>query len=106
MVAGATGIDLFLLCVAADDGVMPQTREHVRVLRALGVDHGVIAITKRDLGPPPPLEGLPDVEVVEVSARSNEGMDRLRAALDRAAGSTQGRNVDPHAAGVLHVDRV
>src|SRR5438067_3134926 len=45
MVAGATGIDLFLLCVAADDGVMPQTREHVAVLRALGVGTGVVAIT-------------------------------------------------------------
>src|SRR5919197_264842 len=46
MVAGATGIDLFLLVVAADDGVMPQTREHVAALRGLGVDHGVVAITK------------------------------------------------------------
>src|SRR3990170_1368123 len=40
MVAGATGIDLFLMVVAADDGVMPQTREHARVLRALGVSVG------------------------------------------------------------------
>src|ERR687887_921765 len=45
MVAGATGIDLFLLVVAADDGVMPQTREHLAVLRGLGVDGGVVAIT-------------------------------------------------------------
>jgi selenocysteine-specific elongation factor len=105
MVAGATGIDLFLLCVAADDGVMPQTLEHVRVLRALGVSRGVIAITKRDLGPPPPLEGLPDVEVVEVSARSNEGVGRLRAALDRAAERTSGRYSDKKCA-TLHVDRV
>src|SRR5438309_6774934 len=48
MVAGATGIDLFLLVVAADDGVMPQTREHVAVLEALGVPAGVIAVTKAD----------------------------------------------------------
>ncbi len=52
MVAGATGIDLFLLCVAADDGVMPQTREHIAVLRALGVKRGVVAITKSDLSRP------------------------------------------------------
>src|SRR5918993_3721300 len=49
MVAGASGIDLFLLCVAADDGVMPQTREHAAVLRQLGVGHGVVAVTKADL---------------------------------------------------------
>jgi Elongation factor Tu GTP binding domain len=50
MVAGASGIDLFLLCVAADDGVMPQTREHLTVLRGLGVRPGVVAITKADAG--------------------------------------------------------
>ena len=49
MVAGATGVDLFLLVVAADDGVMPQTVEHAAVLRALGVRAGVVAITKSDL---------------------------------------------------------
>ncbi len=51
MVAGATGVDLFLLVVAADDGVMPQTREHVRVLEALGVPAGVVAVTKSDAVP-------------------------------------------------------
>src|SRR5215213_2174861 len=49
MVAGASGVDVFLLCVAADDGVMPQTREHMTVLRQLGVREGVVAITKADL---------------------------------------------------------
>src|SRR6187200_1237809 len=49
MVAGATGIDLFLLVVAADDGPMPQTREHLAVLELLGVPAGAIALTKRDL---------------------------------------------------------
>src|SRR5690348_3848703 len=52
MVAGASGIDLYLLCVAADDGVMPQTREHMAVLRGLGVSEGVVAITKSDIGEP------------------------------------------------------
>src|SRR2546430_10839517 len=50
MVAGASGVDMFLLCVAADDGGMPQTREHMTVLRQLGVTDGVVAITKSDLG--------------------------------------------------------
>jgi small GTP-binding protein len=52
MVSGASGIDLYLLVVAADDGVMPQTLEHVRVLQALGVEHGVVAVTKADLADP------------------------------------------------------
>src|SRR3954464_1593363 len=52
MVAGASGIDMYLLCVAADDGVMPQTHEHMTVLRQLGVQAGVVAITKADVMDP------------------------------------------------------
>ena len=52
MVSGATGIDLFLMTIAADDGVMPQTREHAAVLQALGVKTGVVAVTKADLADP------------------------------------------------------
>src|SRR5205809_7827971 len=49
MLAGATGIDLALLVVAADDSVMPQTREHLEILRLLRLRHGIIALTKADL---------------------------------------------------------
>jgi len=49
MLAGATGIDMFMLVIAADEGVMPQTREHIDILRLLGVDRGLIALTKIDL---------------------------------------------------------
>src|ERR1700731_1906247 len=49
MLAGATGIDLAVLVVAADDSVMPQTREHLEILRLLGLRHGVVALTKTDL---------------------------------------------------------
>src|SRR5205823_4718696 len=49
MLAGATGIDLAVLVVAADDSVMPQTREHLEILRLLGLRHGVVALTKADL---------------------------------------------------------
>src|SRR5213078_1153935 len=49
MLAGATGIDLAVLVVAADDSIMPQTREHLEILRLLGLKHGVIALTKADL---------------------------------------------------------
>ena len=109
MVAGATGIDLYLMTVAADDGVMPQTREHAAVLRALGVKTGVIAVTKSDLGDPEiamleASELLPGAEVVAVSARTGEGLDELRAALDRAAGSVNSR-ADAGGPARLHVDR-
>src|SRR6476619_7368598 len=49
MLAGATGIDLAMLVIAADDSVMPQTREHLEILQLLGLKHGVIALTKSDL---------------------------------------------------------
>jgi selenocysteine-specific elongation factor len=109
MVAGATGIDLYLMVVAADDGVMPQTREHAAVLEALGVDVGVVAVTKADLADPgraaaEAAELLPGAEVVPVSARTGAGLDELRAALERAAAGVAGRG---GAGGGLrlHVDR-
>ncbi|HEX5622142.1 MAG TPA: selenocysteine-specific translation elongation factor [Solirubrobacteraceae bacterium] len=124
MVAGATGIDLYLMTIAADDGVMPQTREHATVLAALGVDVGVVAITKADLAEPDvaadeAAELLPGAEIVAVSAKTGAGLDELRAALDRAAarvpGRAESRAAAPGAAESpaaapaalrLHVDRV
>ena len=96
MVAGATGIDLFLMTIAADDGVMPQTREHAAVLAALDIGVGVVAITKSDVADPARAaaqarELLPGVEVVAVSARRGDGLDELRAAVDRAAAGLPGR---------------
>jgi selenocysteine-specific elongation factor len=109
MVSGATGIDLYLMVVAADDGVMPQTREHATVLAALGVESGVVAVTKADLADPAraaaeAAELLPGADVVAVSARTGEGLEALRAALERASPVT----AVPDAAGGprLHVDRV
>ena len=52
MLAGAGGIDLALLVVAADDGIMPQTREHLAILDLLGVSRGIVALTKADLAGP------------------------------------------------------
>src|SRR5207248_6588826 len=96
MVAGATGIDLYLMTVAADDGVMPQTREHATVLRALGVDSGVVAVTKSDLADPEVAmieasDLLGGSEAVAVSARTGAGLDELRAALERAVASLASR---------------
>ena len=110
MVAGATGIDLFLMTVAADDGVMPQTREHAAVLEALGVRTGVVAVTKSDLADPDlalleASELLPGAEAVAVSARAGEGLAALRAALDRAAANVASR-AEADSPARLHVDRV
>ncbi|HEY8867267.1 MAG TPA: GTP-binding protein, partial [Solirubrobacteraceae bacterium] len=115
MVAGATGIDLYLMTIAADDGVMPQTREHAAVLRGLGVEAGVVAVTKSDLLDPARAGEeaaalLPGADVVAVSARTGAGLDELRAALDRVATGVPSRaaddgGADPGAAR-LHVDRV
>src|SRR3982750_1358450 len=63
MLAGATGIDIALLVVAADDSVMPQTREHLEILKLLGLRHGVIALTKCDL------VDETSLEVVELEVR-------------------------------------
>ena len=98
MVAGATGIDVALVVVAADEGVMPQTREHLDILRMLDVPAAVLALTKSDLVDPEWLElaaddlrahvdGTPfrDAPVIPVSARTGEGLDALRRALADAA---------------------
>jgi len=114
MVAGATGIDLYLMCVAADDGVMPQTFEHAAVLAGLGVREGVVAVTKADLrdgagvasASEQAAELLPGAEIVAVSARARTGLDALRGALDRCAARLTGRAALPDGgAPVLHVDR-
>ncbi|HEX7300051.1 MAG TPA: selenocysteine-specific translation elongation factor [Solirubrobacteraceae bacterium] len=113
MVAGATGIDLFLMVIAADDGVMPQTVEHAAVLRALGVTSGVVAVTKADAADPSYaaaeaaelMEPWARVEVVACSGRTGAGVDDVRAALDRAAAPLRGRGDEPDAP-ILHVDRV
>jgi selenocysteine-specific elongation factor len=98
MLAGATGIDFVLLVVAADDGIMPQTQEHLAIVDLLGIRHGVVALTKADLADEPrradvaseiagalSTTGLADAEIIPVSTASGEGIDALRAALVAAA---------------------
>ncbi len=110
MVAGATGIDLYLMTIAADDAVMPQTLEHAAVLRALAVTRGVVAVTKSDLADPQRAlrqarELLPSASAfVSVSARTGAGLDQLRAALDEAAAAARSRASDGDPAR-LHIDR-
>ena len=107
MVAGATGVDLALLVVAADEGVMPQTREHLAILSLLGVRAGVVALTKCDLVEEEwlelveaevrgALEGSPlaDAAIVPVSAHTGAGLDSLRGALAAAARTIPATTVD------------
>jgi len=109
MVAGATGVDLYLMTIAADDGVMPQTLEHAAVLRALNIRHGVVAVTKSDLADPElamleASELLPEAEVVAVCARTGTGLDALRKAIEQVAVALGRRSAEPGGAR-LHVDR-
>ena len=109
MVAGASGIDMYLMCVAADDGVMPQTREHAAVLRHLGVEAGVVAVTKADAADPAPAAAeaaqlLPGATVVHTSARTGQGLAELLAAIEGVAGGLAGR-AGADGPTRLHVDR-
>jgi selenocysteine-specific elongation factor len=111
MVAGATGIDLFLLVIDAGEGARPQTHEHLAILRLLGIEHGVVALTKIDavdaetaaLAQEEAHELVPGAEVVRVSARTGEGLDALRAALGRVASSIEHTRADGPTR--LYVDR-
>ena len=104
MVAGASGLDLALLVVAADEGVMPQTEEHLAILEQLGIPAGIPVVTKADLADPDWIE-LVAAELAErlsrspvefeppiaVSARTGQGIDTLRTRLAARAGATPAR---------------
>ena len=99
MLAGVGGIDAVLLVVAADESVMPQTREHFEICRLLAIKQGVVAITKADLAGPQQLNHteadvrrlcagsyLTDASVIPVSAKTGEGLDDLRRELAKLVG--------------------
>lgn len=117
MVAGVGGMDLVMLVIAADEGVMPQTREHLEICQLLGVSKGLVALTKCDMVEKDWqdlveeevreylkgsfLEGAP---VIPVSARSGAGLDELRSALAKLAADADEKSSDgPYR---LPVDRV
>jgi selenocysteine-specific elongation factor len=98
MLAGAHGIDVVALVIAADEGVMPQTREHFDICRLLGVERGLVVITKTDLVEPELLElvtadvkdlvagsFLEEAAIIAVSAKTGAGLDQLRAALQEVS---------------------
>lgn len=116
MLAGAAGFDAVMLVVACDEGVMPQTREHVDILRFLRVSRGLVALTKRDLVDEDWLalvmedvrsflQGsfLQDAPLFPVSAKTGEGLGELVEALDRVVAGGSSRNADGPAR--LPVDR-
>jgi selenocysteine-specific elongation factor len=110
MAAGAGGIDVVILVVAADEGIMPQTREHLDICRLLGVPRGVVAVTKSDLLPGLGADWLPLLEeeirtacagtflesaaVVPVSARTGEGLPRLVEVLSALSAEVPERPAD------------
>jgi len=112
MVAGATGIDLFLLVVDAGEGARPQTHEHLAVLRLLGIENGVVAVTKTDaveselveLVVQEARELVPGAAVVTTSAKTGEGLEELREALAVTAARIDQRSTEGPAR--LFVDRV
>ena len=102
MLAGASGLDLAMLIVAADDSVMPQTREHLEILRLLGLAGGVVVLTKCDLVDPSWLDlveedvrslvrgtFLENAAIVRTSAVTGQGLDELKDALRVLCSSDQ-----------------
>ncbi|MCR5666031.1 MAG: selenocysteine-specific translation elongation factor [Eubacterium sp.] len=107
MIAGATGIDAVMLIVAADEGVMPQTREHLDILRLLDIEVGVVVLTKKDLVEEDMLElvkedvaeavegtFLEEAPMIAVSAYTGEGIDELKDSLVKLLQDAEEKNHD------------
>ena len=117
MLAGAGGIDLVLLVVAADESVMPQTREHFHICKLLEVQAGAIVLTKTDLADHEMLQiaemdvhdlvkdsFLAGAPVLQVSSKTGQGLERVRSVIDELASRVPGRSADTAAR--LPIDRV
>jgi selenocysteine-specific elongation factor len=109
MLAGASGIDLLLFVIAADESIKPQTREHFEICRLLGIPRGIIALTKSDLVDPDILDlvrlevdefvhgsFLENAPVIPVSSTTRQGLDELRNALEQAARAIAGKDSARH----------
>ena len=107
MLAGASGIDLVLLVIAADEGVMPQTREHFEICRLLGIEHGIVVLTKSDLVEEEFLDlvkldvselvensFLNDAPVISVSSKTGDGIVNLKKSLNQSISDIPTRKND------------
>jgi selenocysteine-specific elongation factor len=116
MLAGVGGIDLVVLVIAADEGIKPQTREHFDICRLLGIERGVVALTKSDLVEPDAIDlarleieeflrgsFLEHAPIVPLSAKTGAGLDLMKLELQRAAEAAPSRATDSHAR--LPIDR-
>jgi len=117
MVAGATGIDLVAFVVAADEGIMPQTREHFEICRLLGVKKGLVIVTKRDMVEPDWLTMVQDeireflagsfldgAPLIPVSSITGEGIEAVREAMDRLVRESE--FAEAHGPFRLPIDRI
>src|SRR5699024_2751924 len=117
MIAGAAGIDLVILVIAADEGIMPQTREHFDIIRFLGIEKGIIALTKSDLVDEEWIEMVSEevagwVEgsfleaspIIPVSSQTGDGIDLLRKTIEQELDSVPERETSE--AFRMPVDRV
>lgn len=104
MVAGATGVDIVVLVVAADDGVMPQTREHLAILELVGARRGLVALTKVDMVDPELVElatedvrefvagtFLQDVPILPISAQTGAGLEAFKRELEQLVATVEPR---------------
>ncbi len=109
MLAGVGGIDLVLLVIAADESIKPQTREHFDICRLLGIERGLVALTKSDLVAPDGLElvrlevaeflrgsFLDAAPIVPVSSKTSAGLDTLKRELARLAADVPGKDASHH----------
>ena len=117
MVGGACGIDLVMLVIAADSGIMPQTREHMNIINSLGIRHGVVALTKADLVDEELVElarmeirefledsAFPEAPVIPVSATRGQGLEDLKAAIESVLPEVEERSSE--GAFRLYIDRI
>lgn len=117
MLSGASGIDLVVLVVAADEGIMPQTVEHMQICELLGIQRGVVALTKIDMVDADLFElaladvktfiadtFLKDAPIIPVSSVTGEGIDRLMEAIDRQVAQVKERQTT--GIPILPIDRV
>lgn len=117
MLAGAAGMDMVLMVIAADEGIMPQTKEHLHILELLGVKHGIVVITKIDMVDREWLELVRDEikeylrgtflefsKILEVSAVDGRGIEELKTAIAEEYKKVDERNLERHFR--LPIDRV